>query len=362
LSRTGKAPPLPAALARAALDSVADAVVIVGADGGVVHLNPAAEELFGRSRERSVELPARALPGGEQLAVLAERARRAQETQPIDFPSPRDPSVPISVEASPLLDGASCVGTVLVLRVPRSSERALDFEALAAGLAHEIKNPLTSLLTFTRHLQRKFDDDRFRERFQNVVPRELERINEIVERLLELARPSRLAFTLVRLPALVERALELYANDLEARRITVVREYARDIPPIHGDEDALYRVLVNLVANALDAMTTGGRLTLRVAWSDGGTARMARRTFNRRVRIEVEDTGPGILPSDSDRVFNPFFTTKDTGTGLGLALAHKIAEDHGGTIDFRSTPGAGTTFRVVLPLVAEVSARDDEPV
>jgi two-component system nitrogen regulation sensor histidine kinase GlnL len=97
LSRTGKAPPLPAALARAALDSVADAVVIVGADGGVVHLNPAAEELFGRSRERSVELPARALPGGEQLAVLAERARRAQETQSIDFPSPRDPSVPISV-------------------------------------------------------------------------------------------------------------------------------------------------------------------------------------------------------------------------------------------------------------------------
>src|SRR5207245_2230141 len=125
---------------------------------------------------------------------------------------------------------------------------------LAAGLAHEIKNPLTSLLTFSRHLDRKFDDPNFRERFSSVVPRELERINGIVERLLELARPSRMSFTLVRLPELINRALELYADQFDDRRVEVVREYARDVPSIQADKDALYRVFVNLVANALDAM------------------------------------------------------------------------------------------------------------
>ncbi|HET7824295.1 MAG TPA: PAS domain-containing protein, partial [Anaeromyxobacter sp.] len=102
----GKIPPLPAAIARAAVDSIADAVIVVGADGGVLHLNPAAEELFGRSRERAAELPVRAMPGGAQLAVLAERVRVSQEGQSMDFPSPRDPGVPISVEATPLHDGA----------------------------------------------------------------------------------------------------------------------------------------------------------------------------------------------------------------------------------------------------------------
>jgi signal transduction histidine kinase len=245
----------------------------------------------------------------------------------------------------------------------RRSDRLAALGTLAAGLAHEIKNPLTSVLTFVRHLPRRFDDERFRERFQSVVPRELERINEIMERLLELARPSRLSFSLVRLPALLERAVDLYANQIEAKGIAVVREYARDVPPIQADEDAMYRALVNLVANALDAMGHGGRLTLRLAWNDGGAPRAAHRAFNRRIRIEVEDTGAGIAASHGERVFNPFFTTKDTGTGLGLAIAHKIVEDHGGAIDFRSLPGVGTTFRIVLPIVAEVSGaeeRDDD--
>src|SRR3989449_11263672 len=139
----------------------------------------------------------------------------------------------------------------------RRSDRLAALGTLAAGLAHEIKNPLTSLLTFTRHLERRFDDPHFRERLQSVVPRELERINGIVERLLELARPARMSFTLVRLPALLDRVGELYANQIEARQIVVVREYARDVPPIQADQEAVYRVVVNLVANALDAMPGG---------------------------------------------------------------------------------------------------------
>jgi signal transduction histidine kinase len=234
-----------------------------------------------------------------------------------------------------------------------------ELGTLTAGLAHEIKNPLTSLLTFSRHLPRRFDDEQFRAKFQSVVPRELERINGIVERLLELARPTRLNFAAVRLPALLERTVELYAQEMEARSVTVERDYARDLPVVWGDAEALYQALVNLARNALDAMPAGGRLILRAGWSDDDhVVRPGRRSpvSSRRVRVEIEDTGTGIPASDADRVFNPFFTTKDSGTGLGLALTHKIVEDHGGTIDFRPAPLGGTVFRLVLPLFPDLPA------
>jgi two-component system sensor histidine kinase HydH len=102
-------------------------------------------------------------------------------------------------------------------------------------------------------------------------------------------------------------------------------------------------------------MAPGGRLTLRAGWCEGGTALGTARRGGapRRLQVEIEDTGAGIGAAEADKVFNPFFTTKSSGTGLGLALAHKIIENHGGSITFRSTPGVGTTFRVVLPLQAE---------
>ena len=112
-------------------------------------------------------------------------------------------------------------------------------------------------------------------------------------------------------------------------------------------------------------MTAGGRLTLRLGWSEGGDPPgRVRRAFNRRLRLEVQDSGTGIPASATDRIFNPFFTTKDTGTGLGLAITHKIVQDHGGSIDFRSVRGGGTVFRIVLPLVPDLhltSEHDDDP-
>ncbi len=110
---------------------------------------------------------------------------------------------------------------------------------------------------------------------------------------------------------------------------------------------------MNLVTNALDAMPRGGSLALRVGWSEGELLG-GPRAGGRRVAIEVEDSGMGIAAADLDRVFNPFFSTKEGGTGLGLALTQKIVEDHGGSIDVRSVPGAGALFRIVLPLMPDV--------
>ncbi|HXG03211.1 MAG TPA: ATP-binding protein [Candidatus Binatia bacterium] len=348
------------------VNSVTSGIVTVDLEGRVVTLNPAAERLTGFfAGEAAGRYCTEVFSGTPELGELVMEALASRvpiANVPVTFRRGAGPGRPVEVSTAPLKgsDGKD-LGVVAVLRDLthvrqlerrlRRSDRLAAVGTLAAGLAHEIKNPLTSLLTFTRHLGRRFDDEHYRRRFQDVVPRELERINQIVERLLELARPPRLELARVRLPVLVDRVLDLYANQLEASRIAVTREYARDVPAIQADEEAIYRALVNLVANAVEAMPDGGRLTVRVGWADGGDG-PGRGPRTHRVRIEVEDSGPGIPAAAADRLFTPFFTTKDGGTGLGLAITHKIVEDHGGTVDFRTAPG-GTVFRITLPLVPD---------
>ncbi len=349
MSRAGKAPPLPAALARAALDSIGDAVVIAGADGGVLHLNPAAEELFGRSNERAAALPVRALPGGAQLAVLADRARVTQEGQAIEFPSPRDPSIPVSVEASPLLEGAQCVGTVIVLRVHRTSERSLDFEALAAGLAHEIKNPLAGLQGSAELLAREAEGPA--KEYAAVIAREAKRVDGLVRELLDLARPAALQPSPVSIHDVAQDVLVLAKGFPGGDRVAFVRRYDPSLPPIHADQEKLTQVLLNLVRNALDAVQDvrdpavvleTGVAPLRLRSRSGRTRPLA--------RISVLDNGSGIPEPMVQRLFTPFATSKSHGTGLGLAISRRIVEAHGGRIEVKNRAGAGAEATVYLPL------------
>jgi PAS domain S-box-containing protein len=347
------------------LASVTSGIVTLDLEGRLATMNPAGEMLTGLF---AVEVAGRYCaevfahsPEIGEILMETLGARSGIANVSLSLRRRNGSTLPIEMGTAPLrgLEGKDLgvVGVfrdVTVLRELeeqlRRSDRLAALGTLAAGLAHEIKNPLTSLRTFTGFMPRKFDDQRFRERFQRVVPRELERINAIVERLLELARPARLDFQPARLPELLDRALEPYVDQLEARDIEVRREYARDCPSVQADLDSLSQAFVNLVANAIEAMEGSGRLTLRVGWYHGGDPLGAVRGTARRVKVEIEDTGTGIAHADADKIFNPFFTTKPSGTGLGLALTHKIVEDHQGRITFRSTRGAGTVFRVVLPV------------
>jgi two-component system, NtrC family, nitrogen regulation sensor histidine kinase GlnL len=349
LARPGKAPPLPASLARAALDSIVDALVMVGADGGVLHLNPAAEELFGRSRERAVELPVRALPGGEQLAMISERARLSQEGQSADFPSPQDPGVTIAVEASPLFDGPTIAGTVMVLRSPRGGERALNFEALAAGLAHEIKNPLAGLQGSAELLAREAEGSA--REYAQVIAREAKRVDGLVRELLDLARPAALQTAPVDVHQVLGDVRVLARGFPGADQVAFLEKYDPSLPPVHGDDEKLTQVVLNLVRNALDAVSgrPGPTITLET-----GVASVRLRTASGRTRplarISIQDNGPGISEAMLARLFTPFSTSKPHGTGLGLAISRRIVEAHGGRIEVRNRAGGGAEANVYLPL------------
>ena len=358
------------------LASVKTGIVTVDLDGRVVTLNPAAELLTGffagEAAGRYCTEVFRDSPAIGEILMETLANRADAPGIPLTLKRRNGVLVPVEVRVAPLKGGdgkdLGVVGVLRDLTVVRELQRQLERSdrlaavgTLAAGLAHEIKNPLTSLVTFTRHLTRRFDDASFRERFQSIVPRELERINRIVERLLELSRPGRLTPTPVHVPALLDRAVDLYSHRIEAQGVRVTREYAATLVTVSADEDQLYRAFVNLVANALDAMDKGGRLLLRAGWSDEREPDLTGRLrTGPRLRVEISDTGVGIAPAAMDRIFTPFFSTKEAGTGLGLALTHKIVEDHGGSILVRSNPGTGTTFRILLPLVAGPSSSSRE--
>jgi two-component system nitrogen regulation sensor histidine kinase GlnL len=349
VSKGSKPPPLPAALARAAVDSLADAILIVGADGGVLHMNPAAEELFGRSRDRAAGLPVRALPGGAQLAILAERARVSEESASTDYPSPLDPAVAMLAEASPLYDGPSCAGTVVALHVPRGSERTLDFEALAAGLAHEIKNPLAGLQGSAELLAREAEGNA--REYAQVIAREARRVDGLVRELLDLARPAALQAEPVNIHAVMEDVLLLARGMPGGDRISFVERYDPSLPQVHGDREKLTQVMLNLVRNAVDAVQGSERreiafetsvASLRLRSAGGRTRPLA--------RIAILDSGPGIPEAMLPRLFTPFATSKAHGTGLGLAISLRIVEAHGGRIEVKNRGSGGANASVFLPL------------
>ena len=238
----------------------------------------------------------------------------------------------------------------------QKSEKLKAVSTLAAGMAHEIKNPLTAIKTFTEYMPEKGADPEFRKKFQDVVSGEVDRINYIVKELLEFSKPSDLKLKDTQINALLDKTIALLNNDLLKHNIKVGRNYA-DIPEMKVDPAQMKQVFLNLFLNAIEAMPDGGTLTITTETHPlpygerdrvRGNTTNANNAINTSVIIRITDTGKGIPKEDLDLIFDPFFTKKDSGTGLGLSVAHGIIEKHGGKISAKSEPGNGTTFAIEL--------------
>ncbi|MBX3223606.1 MAG: response regulator [Labilithrix sp.] len=230
-------------------------------------------------------------------------------------------------------------------------KRAADAEALSAmgelamNLAHEIRNPLNAavlqLHLLTRNLDRIEADDATRGALKDrtrIVGDEIGRLNRLLTEFLELARPRGIAREPVHLPRLADEVLDLEEESAKGRGVTIVRDLPEDGCVAIGDREKLKQVTINLVVNALEAMKQGGTLTVRV------------RPDHERVRMTVEDTGPGIASELLPNVFDPFFTTKEAGTGLGLSIVRKIVDQHGGDVEIESERGQGAKVLVSIPI------------
>jgi len=247
----------------------------------------------------------------------------------------------------------------------RRADRLASLGTLAAGIAHEIKNPLVSLKIFTRLLPKNYRDKKFREEFATIANEEVDRIDALVEQLLDFARPRPPMLRQVDVREIVRNTLFLLNSKIKDQNIEL-REKIGDEPLIvMADGNQLKQVLVNIITNALQAMQDSGVLTVRMERvrqqgyfpeairGEGIAEEQARVKSGDNVVIAITDTGKGIDEKDLLHLFEPFFTTKELGVGLGLAIAHSIIEEHGGAVDVKSKVGEGTTFSIMLPLVSK---------
>jgi PAS domain S-box-containing protein len=224
------------------------------------------------------------------------------------------------------------------------SSKLATMGELAAGIAHELNNPLATVSLRTESLLGHCADDDPQRVALKIIEQEVERMAKLVGNLLQFSRRNHRQISTIDVYQEIENTLEFIEHHLRSHQINLVREFADDLPILHADNQQLRQVFLNLLTNASDAITQGGTLTLRVA--AGQTERGAS-----AVVIEFADTGMGIKPEDLLKVWEPFFTTKveGKGTGLGLAICRRIVEEHKGTINIESEVGQGTTVRITLP-------------
>jgi len=220
----------------------------------------------------------------------------------------------------------------------RRSEHLAALGKLLAGVAHEIRNPLAAIRSTVQLWQRLPETSRTPGSLDAVVEA-VDRMNRTVGQLLHFSRADQSQREAVEVNALWQETLDLIAAQAAEQGVVCDREFARDLPPVEGSPAALRQAFLNLATNALQAMPAGGRLRVRTTYD----ARA------RQIEIDISDTGPGISADDLRRLFEPFFTTRPEGTGLGLAMCREILVQHGGQIEY--VPGAGgATFRLRLPV------------
>lgn len=218
------------------------------------------------------------------------------------------------------------------------AEKLADLGVMAAGVAHEINTPLAIIRGNTEVLEMCLPPEHLNREEVDIISQQTERMAKIVGNLLAFARQKSLERREFALPELLDDILCQIGHKAAMDSVTVLRQYQQDLPRVTGDADQLRQVFSNLILNAIQSMPEGGTLTLAAGAAPG-----------KGCWVEIADTGVGILPEHVEKIFTPFYTTKDSGCGLGLSVSYGIVKDHGGDILVESTPCRGTRFRIVIP-------------
>ena len=329
------------AIYSAVVRSIASGIITLGEDGRITYLTPAAEHLTGL-----VDRVARGRPLITLLPELAGSITRPRERgRPEVRLRAHDGRVRIlGYATAPLAEGG---GQVILFQdltelrqmeeAVRRADRLAVVGGLAAGLAHEIRNPLASMCGSIEVLGASPGLDEQERRLMSVVRSEAERLEALVREFLSFAKPISPAFEELDGSRAVTETVELFRQEVAERGLELVARTEETVF-VRADPGQLRQVLWNLLGNAADATAPGGRVEVRISRQAGEGI------------LEVADTGHGIADEDLQRIFDPFFTTKERGTGLGLAIVHRIVEAHSGHLSVVSEVGKGTTFRVVLPI------------
>jgi two-component system sensor histidine kinase HydH len=323
----------------------------------IASYNQAAQSILGFETDTVVgRRAAQILP--DQIAEEVEALTAAGDVveKEIDCRLADGRLIPLALSASVLYDGDHrFLGFVLLLKDLREvtalrreihrNQRLASVGRLAAGVAHEVRNPLSSIKGFATYFKQRYREKPEDQQVAGIMIQEIDRLNRVIGQLLDFARPIKVVAKAVAVPQLVADSLKLVEAQAKEKTIGIETILAPQLLTVFLDPDRIKQVLLNLYLNALDAMEAGGRLSVSAAAED----------HNRWIVFRVSDTGHGISKENQSQIFDPYYTTKSTGTGLGLAIANNIVDAHGGRIEVDSAAGEGTTVTVRIPVAREES-------
>lgn len=338
------------------VENSADAIITIGEDNRIQSWNRAAERLFGWTAIEiigepiGIMIPGKLLQAGE-LLCLAYGLTKADEvknyqTERLDN---RGRTIPVNLTESALLSNGKVLGRSQIIRdiselqtiehQMRQSDRLATVGQLAAGVAHEIGNPLTSISSLVQLLERRMQSPDHIGKLGRIRAN-IERITKIVRELVDFTRPQATDVQAVQINDVVINAVGLMSYDNRSQKIKIDLDLSPNLPRIKASPDKLHQVIVNLLVNAFDAMKENGDKILITTSANTSS-----------ISINVTDNGGGMNSAVIDKIFEPFFTTKDVGkgTGLGLSVSHGIINSMNGSLNVTSSPGEGATFLIEIP-------------
>lgn len=326
-------------------------LVALDENGNILSVNRSAEEILGGSLSLG-RLSTQSLP--KEMLDLSSQLKPGKEDvveEEVECRLADGRVVSLDVSLSLLMNDQGKAEGHLILfrdmtevqalkREVETSRRLASLGRLAAGIAHEIRNPLSSIKGFATHFRERYGNAEEDRNAADIMIKEVDRLNRTISQLLEFARPVVLQRKRTPIKALIQHSLKMIEREASSKGIFTRADLPASQVEVEVDPDKIHQALLNLYLNALEAMEQEG--TLSVSCSEESSPA--------RVKISVNDTGTGIKGKDLGQIFDPYFTTKQTGSGLGLAIVHKIVEAHGGEILVHSEVGQGTTVTVLLPL------------
>jgi PAS domain S-box-containing protein len=346
------------------LESLTNGVIVVDRLGRITTFNQTAGNLTGLKPQNCLGKTLKEVfPFDlfENLVSRLEKNRRETVSQDQDITTPDKKIIHARVSASPVWDNhGGQIGTVLILQdrtdlrqleeLAHRNQRLREMGEMAAGIAHEIRNPLGSIELFASLLKKDLEEDPEKVKLVQHIRAGVQNMDRIISTLLLFAKSSQPSRQQCDINLLLAELLDGLDDIRVPDNIKVVREFGNEEMLANGDRELLRQVFPNLIRNAIQAMPDGGELRLQTEKAlipvSGSESGKGTREF---ITVTVTDTGGGICANDLAKIFNPFFTTKDKGTGLGLAISHNIIKAHQGTIEAVSEEGKSTSFRVKIP-------------
>ena len=337
------------AFAAEMVTNLPEGIIVVAPDRAITFINPIARaQLSLADRQVLGEDTASVLPPDLLDLLDAIPPRQKGSALELTVPGPGGGELLLTVNSTAIVtEDGEVVGTMLILHdlseikrlqaTVQKQEKLAAIGNLAAGVAHEVRNPLSSIKGYATYFGSLFAEDSAQKKAAEVMTAEVERLNRVISELLEIARPSDLKPRPTDIPFLLTSSLRLVQQEAEAAGVRIETDIAPGIAPFVLDPDRLTQALLNLYINAIQAMSAGGLLSVSASETAAG------------LELSVSDSGSGIAREALRKIFDPYYTSKNTGTGLGLAVVQKVVEAHGGTVRVQSEPGRGAHFTLILP-------------